>query len=56
MAVNGRIWAVGRSFRLEDQRPEYFSLMVPEQALRPGRNEAELFEVEDGELLSLGRW
>ncbi len=56
VAVNGRIWAVGRSFRLVDQRPEYFSLMVPDRALRTGRNEAELFEVRDGDLVSLGRW
>ncbi len=56
VAVNGRIWAVGRSFHLENQRPEYFSLMVPDRALRGGRNEAELFEVQSGELTSLGRW
>ncbi len=56
VAVNGRIWAVGRSFRLEGQRPEYFSLLVPDRALRQGRNEAELFQVRDGELSSLGRW
>ena len=56
VAVNGRIWAVGRSFHLEDQRPEFFSLLVPDRALRPGRNVAELFEVRDGELTSLGRW
>ena len=56
VAVNGRIWAVGRSFHLEDQRPEYFSLMVPDRALHAGRNSAELFEVQHGELVSLGRW
>ncbi len=56
VAVNGRIWAVGRSFHLEDQRPEYFSLMVPDRALHAGRNSAELLEVQHGELVSLGRW
>jgi hypothetical protein len=56
VAVNGRIWAVGRSFHLEDQRPEYFSLLVPDRALHAGHNKAELFEVQHGELLSLGRW
>ena len=48
--MNGRIWAVGRSFHLEDQRPEYFSLMVPETGAAPGRNEAELFEVRPARL------
>jgi hypothetical protein len=45
VAVNGRIRAVGRSFRLRRRRSEYFSLLVPEDALRRGRNEVGLFEV-----------
>lgn len=45
VAVNGRIRAVGRSFDLWLKRREFFSLMVPESALREGRNEVELFEV-----------
>jgi Sulfatase len=45
VAVNGRVRAVGRSFRLRRRRAEYFSLLVPEDALRPGRNTIELFEV-----------
>ena len=45
VAVNGRIRAVGRSFRLRGRRTEYFSMLVPETSLRPGRNRVELFEV-----------
>jgi hypothetical protein len=54
VAVNGRIAAVGRSFRLRGRAPEFFSLMVPESALRAGRNRVELFEVaQDGSLAGL---
>ena len=45
LAVNGRIRAVGRSFDLRNKRREFFSVMVPESALRPGANRVELFEV-----------
>jgi len=45
VAVNGRIRAVGRSFDLWWKGREYFSVMVPETALRPGRNTVETFEV-----------
>jgi hypothetical protein len=48
VAVNGRVWATGRSFRLRGRPFEYFSLIVPEHALRPGRNAIELFEVGPG--------
>jgi hypothetical protein len=48
VAVNGRIEAVGRSFRLHGRRPEYFSFMVPEESLRPGANRVEVFEVRRG--------
>jgi Sulfatase len=48
VAVNGRIRAVGRSFRLRFRRAEFFSLLVPEDSLRPGRNVVELFEVAPG--------
>jgi hypothetical protein len=48
VAVNGRIRAVGRSFRLRGRRTEYFSLMVPEDSLRTGYNVVEVFEVERG--------
>ena len=45
VAVNGRIAAVGRSFRLEGQSTEFFSLLVPESALRRGRNDVRLVAV-----------
>jgi hypothetical protein len=48
LAVNGRVRAVGRSFDLWRKTREYFSLMVPENALREGRNALELFEVRPG--------
>jgi hypothetical protein len=54
VAVNGRIRAVGRSFHLRGRRPELFSLIVPESALRPGRNDVTLLEVRpDGRLVAL---
>jgi hypothetical protein len=56
VAVNGRIQAVGRSFRLRGKGTQYFSLLVPEDSLRPGRNVVELFEVRrGGRLVPLGR-
>ena len=56
VAVDGRIWATGRSFRLRGRPYEYYSLLMPEEALRPGSNEIELFEVRpDGRLVSLYR-
>jgi hypothetical protein len=48
VAVNGRIRATGRSFRLRGRRREFFSLMVPESALRRGANRLELIEVKPG--------
>ena len=48
LAVNGRIRAVGRSFRLGRRPAEYFSFVVSERVLRPGANEVQLFEVVDG--------
>ncbi len=56
VAVNGRIRAVGRSFRLGRRPAEYFSFVVPESALRRGANRARLFEVAEGgrTLISLG--
>jgi Sulfatase len=56
VAVNGRIRAVGRSFRLRHRRNEYFSMVVPENSLRPGPNLVELFEVRrGGRLVPLAR-
>ena len=47
VAVNGRIEAVGQTFRLRGSTKESYALMVPESALKPGRNTVELFEVTD---------
>ena len=53
VAVNGEIAAVGRSFRLADRPRESFAFMVPEEALRDGHNEVEVFEVVGGVRLRL---
>jgi Sulfatase len=55
VAVNGRVAAVGRSFDLWFKRREFFSVIVPETALRTGRNRVEVFEVlPDGAVAPLG--
>jgi Sulfatase len=55
-AVDGRIVALGRSFYLRGQRPEFFSIMLPEDSLHAGRNRVELVEVaRDGTLYRLAR-
>jgi hypothetical protein len=53
VAVNGRIEAVGRTFHLVAPADpvESFSVMVPEESLRDGRNLVEVFEVVDGDTL-----
>ena len=53
VAVNGRIEAVGSSFRLRGHRSEYFAVMVPEDTLADGRNTIEVFEVTRGRALRL---
>lgn len=45
LAVNGRIRAVARSFHMQDNPAEYFSLTFPGAHLRRGANTFELFEV-----------
>ena len=56
VAVNGRIEAVGRSFHLVGEPVESYSVMVPEDSLRDGRNEIEVLEVtDDGEMVLLAR-
>ena len=46
VAVNGRIEATGRTFHLRGpHKRETFSVMVPETALRRGRNTVDVFEV-----------
>jgi hypothetical protein len=53
VAVNGRIVAVGRSFHLRGQAVESFSVMVPEDTLREGRNRIEVLEVADNGRMAL---
>jgi hypothetical protein len=53
LAVNGRVAAVGRTFRLRDSVEERFSVLVPEATLRAGPNDAALFEIRDERLLRL---
>jgi hypothetical protein len=56
IAVNGRIAAVGRSFHLRGEKVESYSVMVPEDSLREGRNSVEVLEVEpDGDMALLAR-
>ena len=56
IAVNGRIEAVGRSFHLEGESAESYAVMVPENALREGRNKVEVLEVTDeGAMVLLAR-
>ncbi len=56
VAVNGRIEAVGRSFHLRGEEVESYSVMVPEESLREGRNRVEVLEVsDDGAMAVLAR-
>jgi hypothetical protein len=56
VAVNGRIEAVGTSFHLRGEAVESYSVMVPEDALREGRNTVEVLEVgDDGAMVLLAR-
>ena len=56
VAVNGRIEAVGRSFHLRGEEVESYSVMVPEDSLREGRNRVEVLEVTDeGTMVLLAR-
>jgi hypothetical protein len=49
VAVNGRVAAVGSTFRLATgEEGELFSVMVPEASFKPGRNRVEIFEVSPG--------
>jgi hypothetical protein len=48
VAVNGRVRAVGRTWRLRGRRQERFALNLPEAALLRGRNRVVLLEVRRG--------
>jgi Sulfatase len=47
VAVNGAIAATGRTFSLAGSEDEQFSLLIPERALRRGRNRLELLLAGD---------
>jgi Sulfatase len=47
VALNGRIVAVGESFRLAGNDAENFSILLPESAFREGDNRVELLSVTD---------
>jgi Sulfatase len=55
VAVNGRIAAVGQSFKPLGSTGMEFSLMVPQSAFRQGFNDVELYEVKGASLTELGR-
>ena len=46
-ALNGRIVAVGQSFRLAGNDAENFSILLPESAFREGTNRVQLLSVTD---------
>jgi hypothetical protein len=45
VAVNGRVRAVGRSLYVRGGRTELFTVLVPEGALRQGRNDVRVYQV-----------
>jgi Sulfatase len=53
LAVNGRIEAVGRSFRLPRDRVMHFAMLIRPSSLHEGRNRVELFRVRGGTRLRL---
>ena len=55
LAVNGRIEATGVTFELGNSNEEQFSLLIPEEALQPGRNRLNLMLVTSGRLRTLAR-
>ena len=48
VAVNGKIRAAGRTFRLRGDPGEHFAAMVPERSLRAGPNAVAVYEVLGG--------
>jgi hypothetical protein len=56
VAVNGRIAATGKTFTLaEGEEGEFFSVMIPPDSLRDGRNRIEVYEISpSGSLTRLG--
>jgi hypothetical protein len=54
IAVNGRIVAVSRTFKLATRDDELVAAMTPESAYRQGRNRVEVFAVSGGRLTRMG--
>jgi Sulfatase len=55
VAVNSRVWALGRSFHLRKKKAEFFSMVLPEEALRQGRNTLTVLEVRGRELIPIAQ-
>jgi hypothetical protein len=53
VAVNGVVRAVGRTWYLRGSRAEHFALNVPEESLREGSNDVQVFQVDRGGALHL---
>ena len=53
IAVNGKVAAVGNTFKLATGGGELFGVMVPPSVLRDGKNEVKVYEVSGGRLLSM---
>jgi hypothetical protein len=45
VAVNGRIWGVTRSVHIRGNPGEYYSVLISEDVLVPGRNRIDVFTV-----------
>lgn len=54
VSVNGTIRAVGNTFRLATGGGEIIGVLVPEDSLRKGKNDIEVYEVQSGRLLRMG--
>ncbi len=54
VSVNGRIAATGRTFHLDGEAVERFSMLFPEDSLRQGENDVSLYEITGRGLAPLG--
>jgi hypothetical protein len=45
VAVNGRIWGLGRTVHIRGNPREYYSVLVSEDVLAPGSNRIQVFSV-----------
>ena len=53
IAVNGKVAAVGNTFKLATGGGELFGVMVPPSSLKDGRNEVKVYQVSGGRLLEM---